>query len=74
VEEEISRRGWVAEGKGEAMIVCPVCGAPLDLELEVPVGTLWDLMVGCIACLNCGTGEIGIIHPSAPQHVSNRED
>jgi hypothetical protein len=40
----------------------------------VPVGTLWDLMVGCITCLNCGTGEIGIIHPSTPQHVSNRED
>jgi hypothetical protein len=55
------------------MMPCPVCGAPLDLELEVPVGTLWDLLVGGITCLNCGTGEIGIIHPSsAPQPVPER--
>jgi len=53
---------------------CPVCGAPLDLELEVPVGTLWDLVVGEITCLACGTGDIGVIHPSAaPQGLTEVE-
>jgi len=50
------------------MIACPVCGEELDLELEVPVGTLWDLMVGGVICLRCGS-ETGVIHDSAPQHV-----
>jgi hypothetical protein len=53
---------------------CPVCGEELDLELEVPVCMLWDLMVGGITCLACGTGEIGVIHPSAaPQGLTEME-
>jgi hypothetical protein len=56
------------------MMPCPVCGAPLDLELEVAVGTLWDLLVGGITCLGCGTSEIGVIHPSAaPQGLTEME-
>jgi hypothetical protein len=69
MEEQISGRGWVSEGEGEAMIACPVCGEELDLELEVPVGTLWDLLIGGLTCLACGTGEIGVIHPSTPRTV-----
>jgi rRNA maturation protein Nop10 len=46
------------------MIACPVCGE----ELEGPVRTLWDLMVGLVTCVNCGS-ETGVIHPSAPQPV-----
>jgi transcription elongation factor Elf1 len=53
------------------MIACPVCGEGLDLELEVPVGTLWDLMVGGVICGNCGR-EIGVIHPATVQPVPGK--
>jgi hypothetical protein len=73
MEEQISHRGWISKGEGEAMTPCPVCGEPLDLELEEPVGTLWDLVVGGITCLGCAA-EIGVIHPAAaPQGLTEME-